>query len=139
MSERIFTLSDANRALPLVRSITRDAVRCYLAAKGEIRSWEALKALHRSGGGASDEDLERKDRRIASLLDELRRLTDELEALGCRLRDVQRGVVDFPAACLGRGHFVYYCWALDEKRVRHWRGEEETFDERHLVEAEAAS
>ncbi len=131
MKGRLFTLSEANRVLPLVRSITRDAVRRYRAAKREIRAWEWLRS---QGASAENEaNMARRDGRIARNLEDLRRLTEELESLGCHLRDFEQGAVDFPAASLGDGHFIFYCWALGEERVLHWRGEEEAFEQRHLV------
>lgn len=137
MRGRLFTLREANRALPLVRAISRDVVSRYAAAKSEIREWERLRTAH--GRRDADAELDRCNRRIAHELDRLRALTDELEALGCRLRDFENGVVDFPAARLGPGEFVYYCWALGEIGVSHWRGESDAFEQRRLVEAGADS
>lgn len=131
MTGRLFTLSEANGVLPLVRSIARDAVRCYRAAKREIRTWEWLRGQQPSA--EIEAHVARRDQHIARHLEDLRRLTEELESLGCHLRDFERGVVDFPASCLGNGPFVFYCWALGEDRVLHWRDEEEAFEERHLV------
>ena len=131
MKGRLFTLSEANRVLPLVRSIVRDAVRRYSTAKSEIRTWEWLRGQQPSA--EIEAHLARRDQRIARHLEDLRRLTEELESLGCHLRDFELGVVDFPASCLSNGPFVFYCWALGEDRVRHWRDEEEEFEERHLV------
>lgn len=132
MNGRVFTLAEANRALPLVRAITRDVVRRYAAAKRAIRASEEKR-------DQSAAELAEHDRRIADELEHLRRLTQELEALGCRLRDFEKGAVDFPAACLGPGHFVYFSWALGEETVSHWRGEEEPFEQRHLVTAGTGS
>ena len=131
MKGRLFTLGEANQVLPLVRVITRDAVRRYCAAKDEIRTWEWLR--DQPAGIEAEAALARHDRRVAQHLDELRRLTEELEGLGCHLRDFEHGVVDFPAASLGDGYFVFFCWALGEETVSHWRAEEESFSDRHLV------
>jgi hypothetical protein len=120
MNGRLFTLDEANRALPLVRAITRDAVAAYAR----------VKALLAQDSGTAD-----RDEQVAALLEGMRRLTRELEALGCRLRDIERGVVDFPAAALGAGHFLYYSWVAGEDTVAHWRGEEEPLDRRHEVVA----
>ena len=132
MNGQLFSLDEANRRLPLVRSITRDAVVRYCAAK------EAIASLHRRRAQPGA-DLARQERRIGTHLEELRRLVDELEQLGCRLRDYERGVVDFPAACLDDGGFVVYCWALGEDQVAHWHGEHESYGERRLVGAAAST
>ena len=70
---------------------------------------------------------------------ELKRLIDELEDLGCRLRDYEKGVVDFPAASMDADQFVFYCWILGEPEVSHWHTEEEGYDRRRLVGAEAST
>ena len=132
MRGKLFTLPGANRALPLVRSITRDAVDSYRAAKQAIRAWEWLRAQAPSAETAAL--MAGHDRRIARHLEDLRRLTEELEFLGCHLRDFERGVVDFPAAAMGEDDFLFYCWSLGEDCVAHWRGEEEAYHERHLVD-----
>jgi len=139
MTDRIFTLDDANRALPLVRSIAEDAVRRYREAKSAIRTLEKLKVDKRAGVPVEDRHFAALDAAIEGHLLELRRLIDELEALGCRLRDYERGVIDFPAACLEGPSFVYYCWALGEERVAHWHTEEEGFTDRRLLGAEASA
>jgi hypothetical protein len=139
MSSRLFTLEEANRLLPLVESITRDAVRCYRTAKEGIRAWEWLRAQQAPGPAASTAELDRKDAEITAGLERLRGLTDELEAIGCHLRDFERGVVDFPAACLGEGPFLFYCWALGESAVAYCHGEEEGFEERRAVGAGASA
>ena len=133
MKGKLFTLSEANGILPLVRSITRDAIRRYRAAKREIHTLEWLRA--QQPRAEIEAQMARRDQRIARHLEDLRRLTEELESLGCHLRDFDLGVVDFPASCLGSGPFVFYCWALGEDRVLHWRDEEEAFEERHPVAA----
>jgi len=133
MPGKLFTLADANRLLPLVRSITRDAVARYRAAKEAIR---ALEILQRTADEATYRDaVDRQDAVIADHLDGLQRLVRELEDLGCRLRDYERGAVDFPAAALTGDGFVVYCWALGEDRVTHWHVEGEGFEERRLLPA----
>jgi len=135
MHARLFTLAEANRMLPLVSSIVRDAVRHYRLAKKGIRAWEWLRAQRKAGQPVGNEDLDQRDHIIASHLEALEGLNDELEGLGCRLRDFERGVVDFPAATVDDGGFVYFCWALGETRVAHCHSEGEGFRDRRLVGA----
>jgi hypothetical protein len=44
----------------------------------------------------------------------------ELQGLDIVVRDVERGLVDFPA--LRDGDEVYLCWLVDEPEVGHWHG-----------------
>jgi hypothetical protein len=136
-NERIFTLEEANRVLPLVRSITRDAVRLYRMVKNEIRALGRRKADRRAGSEVNLDEIRRLDASIAAHLEELRRLIGELESLGCRLRDYERGVVDFPAATMDGDKFLFYCWMRGEAEVAHWHFEEEGFENRRALDTKA--
>ena len=138
MDANLFTLKEANRVLPLVCSITRDAVAAYQAAKEAIQQLDRLKSAPQAGLGPNDRAVSRAESHIQGHLAHLHRLTEELGQLGCRLRDYERGVVDFPAACLDAEGFTVYCWALGEAEVRHWHTEHEGFPERRLVSIGAA-
>lgn len=50
---------------------------------------------------------------------------ERLERLDLVVRDLERGLVDFPALIDGRE--VYLCWLLDEPTVGHWHGVEAGF------------
>jgi hypothetical protein len=50
---------------------------------------------------------------------------EQLERLDIVVRDLERGLVDFPALIDGRE--VYLCWLLDEPSVGHWHGVEAGF------------
>ena len=58
---------------------------------------------------------------------------EQLERLDIVVRDLERGLVDFPAVIDGRE--VYLCWLLDEPSVTHWHAIESGFAGRQpLVE-----
>lgn len=136
MKERLFTLEEANHILPLIRSITRDAVRRYRDAKNEIEALELLKTQRRAGIEVPKDSIVAQDARIECHLNELRRLIEEIERLGARLRDYERGAVAFPAAAWDEG-FVYWSWMLGESQVSHCHRAEESFDQRRPVPAPA--
>lgn len=135
MNLRLFTAEEANRHLPLVRSITRDAVHHYHLAKREIAGLERLKAGGQAGRAPSRAALDTQDSLVALHLEILRGLIEELEGLGCHLRDYERGVVDFPAASVDSEGFLVYCWTLGEERVSHWHSEHEGHAERRQLAA----
>jgi len=136
MQARLFTLDEANRLLPLVRAIARDAATTYRATKEAIHALQRLKAPP----AAPTAEVLPLEHRIEVHLEELRRLVAEIDDLGCRLRDYERGAVDFPAAVLdAQGLFVVYCWALGERRVAHWHSEDEGHESRRLVGVEASA
>ena len=134
---RLFTLDEANEALPLIRSITRDTVRCYRRLTQAIRQLRRLKVLARKGL-ATEAALRDVEQEVEDHLRQLRHLIDELEALGCELRDYGRGVVDFPAAGMDAAGFTVYCWTLGESSVSHWHADQEGYGARRPVPAAVA-
>jgi hypothetical protein len=64
-------------------------------------------------------------RDLARSLVELSRAVGELEAVDIVLRDVDRGLVDFPS--LRDGEEVYLCWLVDESEIGFWHEPEAGF------------
>jgi len=50
---------------------------------------------------------------------------EQLEKLDVVVRDLERGLIDFPAVMGGRE--VYLCWLIDEPSVTHWHAIEAGF------------
>lgn len=113
---RHYTLAQASAIRPWVAERVRwlaDA-RARLMALGP-RMEEALAALDPSAGGSYP------GREAAGPLVELSRALAELEAVDIVVRDVDRGLVDFPA--LRDGEEVYLCWVISEEEdIGFWHG-----------------
>jgi hypothetical protein len=111
--QRHYTLAQANAVRPWVARRVRwirDA-RARLAALGP-RVHEAVAAIDPDAGGCYP------GREVARSLVELSRAVGELDAVDVVLRDVDRGLIDFPA--IRDGEEVYLCWLLDEPEIRFW-------------------
>jgi hypothetical protein len=111
--ERHYTLKQASAARDWVAERVgwiRDA-RAQLIGLGP-RAAAALRELDESSGGAYP------GRDVAGPLVELSRAVGELDAVEVVLRDVDRGLVDFPA--LREGQEVYLCWLIDEDEIGYW-------------------
>ena len=67
---------------------------------------------------ALEEQFEREGQAVA-------RCVQELEKLGVQVKDLDRGLVDFPA--LRDGEEVLLCWQVGEDKVAFWHGLEEGF------------
>jgi hypothetical protein len=109
--ERHFSREEANALLPqLTTLLTR-----LREAKDELTDAEAHEALSEAapanGGGE-------QGRQVGVAFLEVRRLLETLERAGIVLRDIDRGLVDFPALLEGRE--VYLCWELGEEEVGYW-------------------
>jgi hypothetical protein len=75
-----------------------------------------------SGPGREPEPDREEARRIRlrmqGLVDQMAAAVARIDALGITLRDIERGLIDFPALATGRQ--VWLCWQLGEDRVDHW-------------------
>ncbi len=60
-----------------------------------------------------------------------------IEKLGCLVKDLEIGLVDFPAR--RDNETVYLCWKLGEERIGYWHRVEEGFAGRKPLDSEFAS
>jgi len=126
-----FSIAEANKVLPLVRSIAADAV-------ADAARLQELGVERRALEGRPDASAYRTtlDRLRAEAEERARRVDGyarELSDLGVSLQDPSRGLVDFPSERLGRP--VHLCWVLGEATVSHWHGLDESFDDRRPIDA----
>ena len=68
---------------------------------------------------------------MADAMGHLQREVQKLEDLGCVLKDLSVGLVDFPAVRLGVR--VSLCWKSGERKVEFWHGLQEGFSNRKPV------
>ena len=118
LHERHWTPAEANQLRPIVGATVRRlrAAREVLAQDG-FGSEFAL--LAEATGGAWP------GRERAKAAIDVALGFEALERLDIVVRDLERGLVDFPALIDGRE--VYLCWLLDEPAVTHWHAIESGF------------
>ncbi len=127
--KKLFTVDEANAALPLVRAIMKDLSelsrevierRQRLQHLSPARSAPSEKGPSEKGADEDpyaselaqiEEELEKDSRRLQEYVEELREL-------GVEPKNGPEGLVDFPSLLDGR--VVYLCWKLDEPEVTHW-------------------
>jgi len=61
----------------------------------------------------------------------------ELEDLGVKLRDIDTGLLDFPAKRFGE--VVYLCWKYGESGIEFWHTQSEGFASRKQINAQIVS
>jgi hypothetical protein len=109
---KYFSIIEANRALTLVRRVVQDIVNDYRRLRELHESCRSLDARGRTA------DAERARQDYASMTDHLSELKEELEKIGCSLKDYHLGLVDF--ITLHEGREVCLCWKLGEEKVGYW-------------------
>jgi hypothetical protein len=126
MAERHFTPEEANALLEEVRPVAESLVAHRRAFNVSAARRARLSARISGNGGdldpqeprELDEELEREAEAVA-------RAVEQLERLGVLVKDLDRGLVDFPA--LRGDEEVLLCWQVGEPEVAHWHGVDEGF------------
>lgn len=109
MSERLFTVEEANvllpQLVPLLEAL-RDAQRAMAERQDDVLS----SATGNGGGSAGKEFLEASQTAGRTLA--------EINALGIQVRDPEAGLIDFPSE--RDGEEIFLCWRLGEDAVAWW-------------------
>ena len=115
---RHYTLEEANAALGWVA----ETIGALRAAREGLSDEDAREALSEAGpqnGGGS------AGRVVSEAFLELRSALTRLQDAEVVLRDLDRGLVDFPA--LRDGREVYLCWIEGEDEIGYWHDLEAGF------------
>jgi hypothetical protein len=119
MPAHYFTVAEANALLPRVKAVISDlldARQRILDAQPDL--WPVLEKAIGNGGS----------KKAGELLVEFERIESSVNALsemGCILKDINSGLVDFPT--IRNGRQVLLCWRYDEPEVGFWHDAEAGF------------
>lgn len=108
---RHYTVDQANAALDWVAERI-ERVRTAREGLTDEEAREALSDAAPTNGGGSP------GRVVSEAFLALRSAVGELDEMDIVLRDIDRGLIDFPAIRDGRE--VYLCWEEGEDRVEYW-------------------
>ena len=116
-----FTVEEALELLPDVIS----HVERMVGARAQLLEREAAmpvvaEGIHTNGSGPTDYVEELKDRKLAKLHETLIDELNALEKMGIQVKDVNTGLVDFPAIHPVTGDTVFLCWQLGEATIAFW-------------------
>jgi hypothetical protein len=123
---RHFTPEEANEALVEVGPLVERMVAHRRAHSEALERQEEFEGRIRGNGGGippaqladAAAEVEREARSLAQVI-------DEIGEHGAEVKDLDEGLIDFPA--LRRGETVLLCWKLGEDRIRYWHTVEDGF------------
>jgi hypothetical protein len=138
MSERTFTLDEAQSLLSVLESLLRSAINSKKLME-EVEA-ELQATSHRIFlNGGTHVDVIPIARRKADRAKAEQRAKDalaEIDSIGVQVKDLDIGLLDFP--CLVDGKVILLCWKLGEKAITHWHGTQEGFAGRKPVDERIA-
>ena len=108
---RHFTREQADAVLPKLQPLLLE----LREAKDQLTDEQAHELLSDAAPGNGGGE---PGHQVGTAVLEIRRLLDTLEEAGIVIRDIDRGLIDFPALMDGRE--VYLCWELGEDSIGYW-------------------
>ena len=129
MEPRYFTAQEANDALVEVRPLTEELVG-HRRALVELQERQASLTARIAGNGGNVEphELENVQERLDEEVAGIARCVARIHEAGALVKDLDDGLVDFPAVHDGKE--VLLCWRLGEDEVAFWHGVDEGFSGR---------
>ena len=114
VKDKLFSVEEANMLLPEIRTILdefKDRKKMFFELKEEIIELTEVvdSEEYRS------EELSKKERIMMATSKEIENLFEEIADLGCVVKDIDNGLVDFISIFKGRK--VFLCWKKGENKV----------------------
>jgi hypothetical protein len=131
---RIFSLRDAERLRVEIEPILIDAIeaRRKLNEIDEELGKLAERAQQSGGLLVAHEKAARQRLEHNRLAGAIQSALEKIHATGCVVKDLEVGLLDFPARI--NGEAVYLCWRLGEDRIRFYHAQDEGFAGRKPID-----
>ena len=119
MDVKVFTVEEANNLLP---QITESILWFQDAVRKIVETQDSLAVLHMIGAEKDDspehKELVEARNRLEDLVQSYNDRHEEFQKVGCLIKDIRTGLVDFYG--MKDGRLVFLCWKLGEERITHW-------------------
>jgi len=126
LAAKVFTREEANEALPTVRPLVEQMVeRARALAAAQARQTSLLGHIAGNGGDLTPSELADAAAGVEEERTAVSACVERIHALGVQVKDLGRGLVDFPS--LRDGEEVLLCWHLGEEEVGSWHGLDEGY------------
>jgi len=132
MRPRTFTLDEASSLLPRLSELLLQTQECKLRHDQHQDQIAEYTRRMSSNGDILERDLNETRQELAKAAAELSSLVEKVQEMGCELKDIDQGLIDFRAEREGRE--VHLCWKLGEPDIRWWHDLESGFAGRQPLE-----
>jgi hypothetical protein len=124
--DRYFTVDEANELLPTVRGLVERLVAHRRAlAVASVRHARIAAKIAGNGGGVDPHEVDQLQEQVDAEAERVVACVDELQRLGVLVKDLDEGLIDFPAR---RGdEDVLLCWRLGEDELGFWHTVDDGF------------
>lgn len=138
MSDRTFTLDEAQSLLPVLESLLRTAINGKKLVDEVDLEQQALQHRVFLNGGMflNIVPLARRKAERSRAEQRAKDALAEIDSIGVQVKDLSIGLLDFP--CEVEGQTILLCWKLGEKSITHWHGTQEGFAGRKPIDERIA-
>jgi hypothetical protein len=125
--DRIFTVAEANGLISRLRTILGEMTQEW----GRIQQMQP--EIQKARDKAVSNGYSAAGAGYVQAVSHLMSLIQQIEEMGVILKDVDKGLCDFPY--MRNGRLVYLCWCLGEEAVEYWHEIETGFAGREPLDA----
>jgi hypothetical protein len=115
---RLFTLEEANALIPAL-TIDLNRLRDLFEQSRPTRDkLTRVEQYGKSNGKDLATELRDLQESLQTWRTEAESIIEKISSLGCEIKDLEQGLIDFPSERDGRT--VYLCWKHGEERIEFW-------------------
>ncbi len=115
---RTFTVAEANALIPRIEELFARLRRIREESRPSQEELTRIDQGKRSNGVDHTEEVRALRGRLDAVIEEMNSILRQIADLGCEIKDVEQGLVDFP--CQRGERIVYLCWKSGEDRIGFW-------------------
>ena len=129
MPVRYFTAEEANEILEVVRPLAEEMIERRRAfVELQARDAEFTGTIAGNGGDFDPGELREVYDQMGEEATAVARCVAGIHEVGALVKDLDRGLIDFPAQ--REGEDVLLCWHVGEPEIEYWHGLDEGFSGR---------
>ncbi|MCL5063916.1 MAG: DUF2203 domain-containing protein [Firmicutes bacterium] len=127
MIRRWFSVEEANQRVPELRLMLERLRTFQTEARTRYEEMRDIREVgyRKDGNLVMLTDYQLAKREFDDVVNQANRLLTAINEVGCRVTDVEMGLVDFPSQIDGAE--VYLCWQMDEPEIGFFHGVDEGY------------
>ena len=119
MDPKIFSVEEANKFIPKLKQL----LKTLRSLRNEIESKKVEMDLLEIVGtvarpGSTEEAMPKELEDLNRMAGDFNKRLEELEDIGCQVKDLDQGLVDFFS--VREGHLISLCWKEGEDSIQYW-------------------
>jgi hypothetical protein len=139
MSEKTFTLEEAQGLVPVLESLLKTAIEGKKTAEAIDAEFQEIahRVFLQGGTFLKIVPLAKRKADREKAVQAVKDAITEITAIGVQVKDLDIGLLDFP--CEVDGQIILLCWKLGEKAITFWHGTEEGYAGRKPIDDRIAN